>query len=287
MRFAALALLSAAVLAAPEQPEVFAEGVISTPGTTGITFSADGGTAYFGRYQAAEKRWTILTSRLGQGGWSAAEAAPFSGKYNDGGPALSPDGSKLFFWSLRPRAGAVPGEGKLWMTERSGQGWSEPRDLGAPVNGPDRPSANPAVTADGTLYFITKGADAVGDDDIYLARPVNGRYEKIENAGTAINSAQHEFDVSVAPDESWLLFSSDRPGGHGKTDLYLSVGEKGAWTPARNLGVDVNTEAAEMGPAVSPDGRHLYFTRMGGGKPGIYRIDAGAAGIAPRPRTGN
>ena len=267
-----------------EAPDLFAKGVISVPGTVGITFSPDGRGVYFARLDATLKRWVILHSRIQNGEWTAPAPAEFSRDAHDGGPSLSPDGRLLFFWSLRPSGGVRPEESRLWIVERAGDGWGEPRDPGAPINVPGRPSANASVTADGTLYFVTKRDDALGWDDIYRARRSGtGAYEQIENLGAVVNSPQHEFDVYAAPDEAYILFASNRPDGRGKADIYLSSRVNGVWTAPRNLGSQVNSPETELAPSVSPDGRYLFFTRLGGGSPGVYRIDAASAGIPQRP----
>jgi Tol biopolymer transport system component len=264
-------------------PDVFAKGVVSAPGTVGTTFTPDGRTVYFARLDRALKRWVILRSQEQDGAWATPSPVEFSRSAHDGGPSLSPDGRILFFWSLRPTGDVTPKESRLWVAERVGDAWGEPRDLGAPVNAAGRPSANASVSVNGNLYFVTKREDALGWDDIYLARrSADGAYERIENLGAAVNSPQHEFDVYVAPDETYILFSSNRPGGHGKADIYISRKVDGAWSAPRNLGPLVNSPGTELAPAVSPDGRSLFFSRIDGGSPGIYRVDAASLGVPQR-----
>jgi Tol biopolymer transport system component len=240
-------------------------------GAIGVTFSPDGETAF------VSKGWRIHESKRVNGRWSEPVPAAFSER-NDGNPFLSPDGRTLFFWSLRPIAGEPRKQAAIWSVERTAEGWGTPREAGAPVNTPGDPSANPAVASNGTLYFSTKRPDSIGDLDLYRSRLVDGRYAAPENLGSSINSSVHEFDVYVAPDESYVIFSSDRPGGLGKTDLYVSVRRDGAWTPARNLGPQVNTEASEMCPSVS--GTSLYFTRPG---VGVFQVSVDSASLHVLP----
>src|SRR5262249_58190426 len=101
----------------------------------------------------------ILVSRLRDGAWTKPEIAPFSGRYSDIDPTLSPDGKQLFFASTRPTEGTEPRKDfDLWVVERQGTGWGEPRNLGAPVNSSGSESTT-SVTADGTLYFASAGRD--------------------------------------------------------------------------------------------------------------------------------
>jgi hypothetical protein len=190
----------------------------------------------------------------------------------------------MFFWSTRPVNGQPRKQSALWAVDRTAAGWGTPRDLGPLINTDEDPSANGGVASNGALYFATKRPDAVGDLDIYRAAPAGDGYAKPENLGPSINSPQHEYDVYIAPDESLILFSSDRPGGAGNADLYVSTRKNGAWTPPRNLGPKVNSGASEMFPSISPDGKYLFFTRLRVEQPGIYRIDLAAAGLKPPSR---
>ena len=100
-----------------------------------------------------------------------------------------------------------------------------------------------------------------------------------ENLGPAINSPQGENDVYIAPDESFIVFTSDRPGGQGENDFYLSVWKDGTWSQPRNLGPTINSAGTECCPSVSPDGKYFFFNRPGTGKPGIYQVGIEALGL--------
>ncbi len=251
---------------------LFAGGITSM-----LAFSPDGKTVYFGK---AGKSWNIVVSRLENGQLGEPRPLAFSSaEYSDGNPFLSPDGRRMFFWSTRPVNGQPRKQSALWAVDKEGTGWGTPRDLGPLINTEEDPSANGAIAANGALYFSTKRPDAVGDLDLYRAAPAGDGYAKPENLGPVINSPQHEYDVYIAPDESFILFSSDRPGGAGNADLYVSTRRNGTWTPPRNLGPKVNSAGTEMFPSISPDGKYLFFTRLRVEKPGIYRMDLAAVGL--------
>lgn len=92
----------------------------------------------------------------------------------------------------------------------------------------------------------------------------HGKYSPPENIGNhenAINTDYHEVDPFIAPDESYLIFTSNRPGGFGDADLYICYRKPdGAWTKAINMGPSINTEAVEFCPSVTPDGKYLFFS---------------------------
>ncbi len=264
------------------EPELFAEGVISTPGAFAVTFAPDGRTVYFAKAaREAGKPTCLMVSRLRDGTWTAPERLAFSGEHGDFDPFLSPDGSRLFFASVRPLEGRKGPA--LWTADKADGGWGAPRALGA-ITGPDGVAVFPSVAANGNLYFAghRSGLASLGNDDIYRCRPLGGgRYGEPENLGPAVNSPQQDYDAYVAPDESFLIFASRRPGGVGDSSFYLSLSKDGAWTQARLLGSSVNwpNPNGVCCPAVSPDRKYFYFNSARDGKRGIFRIALAALGL--------
>jgi Tol biopolymer transport system component len=105
---------------------------------------------------------------------------------------------------------------------------------------------------------------------------IEGKYAEPENLGKGINTPEREYDAFVAPDETYLIFSSYRLGeGLGKSDLYISFRSTGGrWGKARNLGKLINSRESEFSPAVSPDGKYFFFTSTRLGQGDIYWVDA-------------
>jgi hypothetical protein len=136
----------------------------------------------------------------------------------------------------------------------------------------------PFITQTGTMYFVSSRPGTEYKMDIYRSVPVDGKYLSVENLGDSVNSEYNEFDPYVAPDESYIIFSSNRPGGYGKTDLYISY-RKGdhTWTKPRNMGASFNTDMGEgAGPKISSDGKYFFFSRYGDNTSDIYWVDAKA-----------
>ncbi len=275
------------------RPEVFAPGVISDAREQWrITFTPDGGTAYFtvsDEFFPISRQGTIMVSHRVGRTWTTPVVASFSGRYSDIDPFITPDGSRLYFSSIRPVNGVVRGDLDLWMVERTARGsWSEPVRLGPEVNGP-LDELYPSVDREGNLYFGSGPfAPGQGDWDIYRARPTrHGGYAPRERLSDAVNSAWWDFNPEISPDGKTLVFTSlDRPGGYGSGDLYVSHLHRGEWTPAKNLGPPVNTELDEYHPTVSPDRKHLYFVRHSYDPwiPGdFYTIPVAALGNRLRP----
>ena len=277
--------------AAPASPETFAPGVISDEREQWrLTFTPDGRTAYFaasdGFFPITRKATIYVSHRRGDG-WSAPEVAPFSGTHVDMDPAVSPDGRRLYFSSIRPVDGAARTDIDLWMVERAGDGWGEPVHLGPEVNTP-LDELYPSVSRDGTLYFASgpPAPQAGRHWDIFRASRRDAGFAPSERLGAGVNrepradephpQAAWEFNPEISADGRTLVFTSLRPGGHGLGDLYVSHLRDGAWTPARNLGPVVNTAADEYHPTLSPDGAWLYFARRQSRSGDFFRVSTRA-----------
>lgn len=239
-----------------ETPELFAPGVISTcKEHSAAMFTPDGSEVYFGRMFPQE----IYLMRQINGVWTDPEVAPFSGAVNDLYPFLSTDGQFLVFSSNRTLepGGASLGRGlHLWMVERTASGWSEPTHIELAVDPPGR-LGGPAILPDRTLYFGQR-VDS-GSMDIFVAAHDGHGYGVPRSLGPPINSEQPEHSPFLAPDRSFLLFSSFYRS-RGRSDLFVSFrGADGGWTRPINLGQRVNSRWKDEYPYVSPDGKYLFF----------------------------
>ncbi|UCE40253.1 MAG: PD40 domain-containing protein [Candidatus Aminicenantes bacterium] len=255
--------------------EIFAPGIVSTEEMPEMcaAFTADGREFY---YNAQYKnRWAIYLTREVNGQWSIPEPMPFTSGYTDRDFTMSPDGQRIYFGSNRPSEKRKEQLKALdiYVTERiAGVSWSEPVNVGHVINS-DQGENYPSVAQNGNLYFFSSRADGFGGCDIYFSRYIDGRYLAPENLGSEINSAQNDWDAFIAPDESYIIFSSqDRNDTLGGQDLYISFQKDRRWTAAVNIGPNVNSESGEICPSVSLDGRYLFFTSRRRGKADIFWI---------------
>jgi len=94
------------------------------------------------------------------------------------------------------------------------------------------------------------------------------------NLGAPVNSPATEQAPALSPDGLSLYFSSDRPGGLGATDLWVSQRDCGEcpWNAPVNLGSVVNSTAGDAGPSLSIDGHLLFFTSSRSGGQGLNDI---------------
>lgn len=247
------------------EPAIFAEGIVSTGEfDSHPAFTPDGKTLYFLKSTPTFNLWTIVVSRFEKGKWTLPETAPFSGQYSDADPFITLDGSRFYFISNRPVSGKSTPDLDIWVMEKTAAGWSEPKNVGAPINSLGS-EWYPTVAANGTIYF---GSDREGGKrrtDIYRSRLVNGKYTEPENLGDAINTQFNEFEPLIAPDESFLIFmSGGRSDGRGGFDLYVSYNRNGTWTKPANLGDKINSSGNEYSPTISPDGKYFFWTSTRG-----------------------
>jgi hypothetical protein len=258
----------------------FADGVISTPQSACITFAPGGEIAYFMRSDPAAKKSSILVSRRVAERWSEPDVASFSGTYNEGDPAMSPDGSRLVFWSWRSAGSAPAAASSLWYVERQGEKWGSPRPVEAGDRYPVGPvyGWGPSIASNGTLYFFRAGPKPGGPPWLSRALLAGGRYAAAEHLDESVNGAFGGGDTGIAPDERFLVFSSSRPDSLGAGDLYVSYRRGDRWTEPRHLGPLANSRENEICPAVV--GQELFFSRSGRG---IFSIPLAALGIDPRP----
>jgi Tol biopolymer transport system component len=266
-------LLSAAIAIAADKtqlaPEVFAPGIITTDLDDSCgSFSPDGKSFYFvrrGLYTTSPPISLICFSESQDGKWSHPEVASFSGTNLDASPYFAPDGKRLFFSSKRPTKSNPNGrDWNIWFVDKIDNHWAEPQEIGAPIN-TSKNDTNPAVAADGTIYFASDRDSQPGYSHIYRARQSNGKYEQPEKLGPEINAGDAEINPYISPDQKFLVFASYRKGNadsggnhYDRADLYISENYNGHWTPARHLGHGINMSANEGNPTVS--GNWLYFT---------------------------
>ncbi len=241
-----------------------------------VTFTPDGKTAYFQKGIAWSAISIIVSSQFKDGKWTEPEVASFSGRFRDNTPFIAPDGKRLFFSSSRSLDGkSSKNDFDIWFVEKTANGWGEAQNLGMPVNTADH-ETSPSVAADGTLYFASNRGGAKGGSDIYSSRLVDRKYTEPENL-EAINTADYESNPCIDARGERLFFASSRADGAGAMDIYVSAHRNGRWEPPRNAGSAINTPAAELWTALSPDGRYLFFNssrKIGGpaleGKPLTY-----------------
>lgn len=190
-------------------PEIFAPGIVSTEEYKefGITFSPDGTEFYFTRGSIEVRQNTIIVCRLKDECWTKPELAYFSGIHYDDEPHITVDGSKMFFGSERPLSQFRKGDRPygLWMMKKADAHWGEPQYYG--------PGMYVTSAANGTIYYTVRLKKR--DWGIVKASFVDGQYQKPELLTGGTTSPFFDGHPCIAPDESFLIFDSRRPGAVG------------------------------------------------------------------------
>ena len=242
------------------EPSIVAEGIISTPQDEfGGSLSPDRETIYFDRSVPPHYLYTMWESHLIGDKWQRPELLPFSGQYRDSDPVLSPDGSKLLFVSDRPVDGQDRHHYEIWMCEREGDRWSEPKDLGPVINTHSQYFAS--MASNGNLYFTATVGEDDSEIDVFASKFVDGKYTTPVNLGPQINGKGIvNIEAFVSPDEKFLLIGAfGRPDSVGSSDIYVSYNQNGKWSAPMPVSA-INTPAREYSPRLTPDGKRLIFT---------------------------
>ncbi len=206
--------------------------------------------------------------------WSVAKSIgpPLGSELNEGAPSLTADGRMIFFTACNREDGL--GSCDIYFAERLGNDWSEPVNLGAPVNTAAW-EAQPSISFDGkTLYFASNRSGGHGNMDLWYTRmDENGNWETPVNMGKLINTEGNEMSPYIHVDNQTLYFSSDGHTGMGGYDLFVTRrDDQGEWEEPENLGYPLNTHFDEMGLIVNARGDKGYFAsdRMSGDVRDIY-----------------
>jgi outer membrane protein OmpA-like peptidoglycan-associated protein/tetratricopeptide (TPR) repeat protein len=148
----------------------------------------------------------------------------------------------------------------------------EPHNLGDSINS-DVSEYFPAITIDGNELFYTRRVNNM-NEDFYESSRKDTMWQRSKSLPGEINTSSNEGAQNISQDGQWLIFTGcNFPDGFGSCDLYISYLTPDGWSTPENLGENINTEAWESAPSLSPDKRDLYFAsnRGGGyGKSDIY-----------------
>lgn len=159
----------------------------------------------------------------------------------------------------------------ILISQRIGDQWLNSQSIGSNINTRNH-DASIGLSADGQQLFLFHSTEKDGGD-IYVSHLDGEVWTSPERLGPNINSKYWEGSCSISADEQTLYFSSERPGGSGKRDIYISKKmPDGSWGVAENLGATINTNLNEDSPFVHPDGKTLFFSSEGHKSIGGYDI---------------
>lgn len=207
-----------------------------------------------------------------------ANVKPFSSainsKYHDAFVAFTPDLREVYFTSNNYMHGKLKSENlKIFKASVDSKGhWSDFSSL--PFNNDDYDTGHPMISKDGTkLYFVSNMPGTIGDTDIFVVDLNQGHYGKVINLGPTVNSKYKEYTPYV--DGDVIYFSSNRPGGKGGFDVYMTKLDGSIPEPI-NLGEPINSKGDDISFIIDNKKLQGYFSsnRRGGmGDDDIYHFE--------------
>jgi outer membrane protein OmpA-like peptidoglycan-associated protein len=191
-------------------------------------------------------------------------------EYNEGAQCISPDGNYLFFTGCNRPDGL--GRCDIYISRWEGSEWSEPFNIGAPVNTAGWES-QPSISADGrTLYFVSTRAGGKGGYDLWKSELGPDGWTNPVNLAD-LNTPYDEQSPFIHPDDQTLYFSSNGWPGLGSKDLFMTRKKAGGgWERPVNLGYPINTFGEESGLTLSSSGRLAFFASDKAGGSGGFDI---------------
>lgn len=229
----------------------------------------DGLTLYFCRKDAPENIggggediW--MSIRMPDGTWGAAEnlGTTLNNRGNNSVCSITPDGNTMLLVdsysdpSVRRRTVAI--------AKRQANGWSAPQPVLIENYSNASKYSEFALSNDNTAIVLAIQTErSYGDRDLYVSfRKSNGSFSEPVSLGGVVNSAGQEATPFLAADNVSLYFASDRPGGYGEFDIYVTRRLDSTWTnwsPPENLGPTINTPDWDLAYTLPADGKYAYF----------------------------
>jgi len=198
-------------------------------------------------------------------------------KYEEYVPIITADESELYFTSRRPNTTGGKKDvmiadhyEDIYYSKKENDKWKPAVNMGKPVNS-EYHDATIGLSLDGQKLFLYRD-DEKGIGNIYVTKKKGDKWSKPKALPAPINSKHQETAACYSPDGNTIYFVSNRPGGYGGKDIYMSTKKKGKWGEAKNLGAIVNSTEDEDGAFLHPDGKSLYFSSKGHITMGGYDI---------------
>lgn len=158
----------------------------------------------------------------------------------------------------------------IFSTTYADTAWTTPKNITS-VLGTGKYMQTCDLSFDGLSLLLA--SDDPGNNDIFISRFNRNKWSKVSPLDKTINSKSNETHASFSPDCRTIYFTSDRKGGEGDLDIYLSeLDKKGNWGKPVNMGKSINTPFNEETPFVTDDGKKLFFSSEGHAGIGGYDI---------------
>lgn len=176
-------------------------------------------------------------------------------------PLISKDGNILYFVGY-DRSGGKGGEDIFYAEKAADGNWGTPKPFS--VFNTDSHETLKAISADNNAVVLFGNyPGSFGSGDLFYSINVDGSWTFPCNLGGAINTDNWESQANLTSDGRFMFFASNRSGGQGEADIYISELTDEGWTTPVNLGSTINTSGDERTPFLAADGKTLYFSSNG------------------------
>lgn len=219
-------------------PELFAPDLVSTNALEiEAAISPDGKEFYFIRQKEGEAPKSHLVQLI-NGEWQDSET-----ERPDGEVFISTDNNTMYLGNN--------------YKERTEEGWTKEKSVGEQFD--KYPIMRLTASKEDTYFFDER--DSLGV--IRYSRLVDGERENPKTLNKEINTGAYTAHPFIAPDESYLIWDSEREGGYGGSDLYISFRQDdGSWGAALNMGKEINTAIDDTYGSITSDGKYFFFNRI-------------------------
>jgi len=201
-----------------------------------------------------------ITHRI-PGGWDVPEeiSKAINTTNNEGTCSISADGRTLVLTACN-RADSYGGC-DLYISQKQGNDWSAPQNLGEPINSRSWES-QPSLSADGrTLYFASDRRGGLGKTDIwYSVLQGKNQWSEPKNLGPGINTPDDENAPFIHANGRILFYASNGLPGMGGFDIFLSTKSDTTWSAPKNIGYPINTQTDQVALFISANGKKAYYT---------------------------
>ena len=201
-------------------------------------------------------------------------------EYAEHSPGVTADEKTMVFTSRRNGTGSkVDKDGQffedIYISHHVNGAWTKPKGINV-LNTKDH-DASISISADGQEIYVYKAGYSSNNKsnggDIYVSKLKGKVWTRPQKLHSDINSSSKESHISVSADGRTIYFSSNRPGGFGKMDIYsVKKLPNGKWGPAQNLGPNINTKYDDEAPFIHHDGTSLFFSSKGHNTMGGFDI---------------
>lgn len=187
-------------------------------------------------------------------------------------PTVTADERYIYFTRLEHMGRAA--DENIWMSEQLNSKWGPAALVDRPISTDEYIEGATCISQSGKYLFFTSSRrpDSEGDCDIYFTKRLGDTWDRPNHMNIRINKPGKDTQPCISADGRSLFFVSNRPGGKGSLDIWVSyLQDDYSWSEPQNLGSEINTQFNEERPFIHPDGKTLYFSSDG--HPGFGKLD--------------